>query len=149
RFRLNERRGFAMQRLMIALVAVTVLGADDPKDALRELVPKEQLIPDPSVKIVSGTNLTIQVDGVPAISDPVVFMQYVKAFKAGDRAGVAALEKSKGFVNIPKGTSVLVLDNHRPDKRAGGARIFSNEEELARAVQVGNMLKSTPDKNDF
>jgi hypothetical protein len=138
-----------MRRSMLAATILFLFGADDfGAAALRELLPTEERIPDPSVRPEPGARLTLETNDTPAAKSAEHLAYFMKYLGAGDRVGVDRLLKDEGVAMLPKGTSLLVLRNHRPAPPQRRLQSGLSGTEAGRQMQ-NDILNGGSDKTDY
>ncbi len=138
-----------MQRLIGAGIALLLFGMDDPGAiALRELLPVEERIPDPSFSPEPGARLKLENADVPAAKTAESLGLLMKHVGAGDRVGVDRLLKGGSAMTLPKGTGLLVLESLRPKRSRPPLRAGLSGADVARHIQ-SDILNAAMDKNDY
>jgi hypothetical protein len=119
--------------LLLCLVAI---GADDPKAALKELLPPEERVPDRSIEIKPGLRLVLERGDTPACTNLAAVAHFMKAHQAGDRDALDRLRKDGHLVDLKQGTAILVVESHRPELRAAPLPSGVTGAQVGRDIQA-------------
>lgn len=141
-----DAEGLIVRPTSLAIVCVLVCGAGP--DALKELLPTEEQVPDPGAKVEPGHRLVVTKDETPAgITEE--HLDYLrKHLSAGDKIGIDRLLKDGGAIKLPKGTDVLVLRNLRPAPAPPRLRSGLSGDQVRRRLQDA-ALNQSADRTDY
>lgn len=127
--------------MLVALVLSLCTQAQPPK-----------MVADPNWEPVVGRKVEVTTEGAPACLDLFAFQECENASKARDAAGIEALLKTRKILRLKKGTSVLIVAAHRPEKRPNPprrARVYTDSLDYVRSVQESASNHREEEPEDF